>query len=66
MRYKKMIKKSATVIADGKSCFRVLQDICKMHKEIIIKDKTKVSKLFPLVLIAISNAKKELLGVHHP
>jgi len=40
----KMIKKSATVITDGKRCYRGLQDICKEHKEIIVKDKTKVSK----------------------
>jgi hypothetical protein len=61
----KMIKKSATVITDGKRCYRGLQDICKEHKEIIVKDKTQVSKTFPWVHIAISNAKKKLLGLHH-
>ena len=61
----KMIKKSATVMTDGKRCYRGLQDICKIHKEVIVKDKTKVSKVFPWVHIAISNAKKKLLGLHH-
>jgi hypothetical protein len=61
----KMIKKSATVMTDGKRCYRGLQDICKMHKEVIVKDKTEVSKVFPWVHIAISNAKKKLLGLHH-
>jgi hypothetical protein len=61
----KMIKKSATVMTDGKRCYRGLQDICKIHKEVIVKDKTEVSKVFPWVHIAISNAKKKLLGLHH-
>lgn len=61
----KMIKKSATVITDGKRCYRGLQDICQVHKEVIVKDKTEVSKTFPWVHIAISNAKKKLLGLHH-
>ena len=61
----KMIKKSATVITDGKRCYRGLQDICEVHKEVIVKDKTEVSKTFPWVHIAISNAKKKLLGLHH-
>ncbi len=36
-----------------------------MHKEVIVKDKTEVSKVFPWVHIAISNAEKKLLGLHH-
>ena len=31
----------------------------------VIKDKEKVSKTFPWVHIAISNAKKKILGLHH-
>lgn len=61
----KMIQKSATVITDGKRCYRGLTDICIRHKEIIVKDKTEVSKIFPWVHIAISNAKKKILGLHH-
>lgn len=61
----KMIQKSATVITDGRRCYKGLQDICKVHKEIIVRDKKEVSKVFPWVHTAISNAKKKLLGLHH-
>jgi hypothetical protein len=61
----KMVDKNATVITDGKTSYRTLKDICKLHTAIIIKDKTKVSKIFPWVHTAISNAKKKLLGLHH-
>lgn len=61
----KMIKKSATVITDGRRCYGGLQDICKVHKEVIVKDKKEVSKAFPWVHTAISNVKKKLLGLHH-
>ena len=60
-----MIKKSATVVTDGRRCYRGLKDICKVHKEIIAQNKTEVSKVFPWVHTAISNAKKKLSGLHH-
>ena len=62
---KKMLDKNATVTTDGKTAYRTLKDICKLHRAIIITDKTKVSKIFPWVHTAISNAKKKLLGLHH-
>ena len=62
---KKMLDKNATVTTDGKTAYRTLKDICKLNKAIIITDKTKVSKIFPWVHTAISNAKKKLLGLHH-
>lgn len=61
----KMIKKSATVITDGRRCYNGLQDICTTHKIIIVADKKEVAKVFPWVHTAISNAKKKLLGLHH-
>lgn len=61
----KMIQKSATVITDGRRCYKGLKDICVNHEEIIVKDKTEVSKVFPWVHTAISNAKKKILGLHH-
>lgn len=61
----KMIQKSATIITDGKRCYRGLQQICTMHKEVIVQDKKEVSKVFPWVHTAISNVKKKLLGLHH-
>ena len=62
---KKMLDKNATVTTDGKTAYRTLKDICKLHKAIIITDKTKVSKIFPWLHTAISNAKKKLLALHH-
>lgn len=35
------------------------------HEKIVVPDKKQVSKIFPWVHIAISNAKKKLLGLHH-
>jgi len=61
----KMINKSATVVTDGRRCYRGLQEICSSHKEIVVKDKKQVSNMFPWVHIAISNAKKKILGLHH-
>ena len=61
---KKMVDKDATVITDGKTSYRTLKDICKLHTA-IIKDKTQVAKIFPWVHTAISNAKRKLLGLHH-
>jgi len=62
---RKMIHRSANVTTDGRRCYRGLKDICATHQEIIVKDKEEVSKLFPWVHIAISNAKKKILGLHH-
>lgn len=61
----KMIKKSATVMTDGRRCYSGLQDICTAHKIVIVADKKQVAKVFPWVHTAISNAKKKLLGLHH-
>lgn len=60
-----MAGKGATVTTDGKTSYGTLKDICKLHVEIAVEDKTKVSKTFPWVHTAISNAKKKLLGLHH-
>ena len=61
----KMIKKSATVIVDGRPCYNGLKDICATVQRVVVKDKKKVSTVFPWVHTAISNAKKKLLGLHH-
>lgn len=61
----KMIQKSATVKTDGKRCYRGLQEICQVHKEVVVKNKKEVSKAFPWVHIAISNMKKKIIGLHH-
>lgn len=62
---KKDIAKSAKVITDGKRCYNDLKTMVASHEAIICKDKKEVSKVFPWVHIAISNAKKMCLGIHH-
>ena len=62
---KKMISQNATVATDGKTSYRTLKGVCKEHIEIVVKDKTKICKVFPWVHTAISNAKKKMLGLHH-
>ena len=61
----KMVHRSATVITGGRRCYNALKDICAVHKSIVVTDKKEVSKVFPWVHTAISNAKKKLLGLHH-
>lgn len=61
----KMIATTASVTTDGKTSYRILKEICENHTEIVVKDKTKIPAKFPWVHIAISNAKKKILGLHH-
>jgi hypothetical protein len=61
----KMVQKSAIIITDGRRCYNGLKNICTTHEKIIVEDKKQVSKVFPWVHTAISNAKKKLLGLHH-
>lgn len=61
----KIIAPTADVTTDGKTSYRTLNDICNNHTAIVVKDKKKVTKIFPWVHIAISNAKKKILGLHH-
>jgi transposase-like protein len=62
---KQMVSKNAAVITDGKTSYRVLDNIIKKHKEVIVKDKEEISRIFPWVHIAISNVRKKILGLHH-
>ncbi|MDI9319321.1 MAG: IS1595 family transposase [Phycisphaerales bacterium] len=59
------ISKEASVMTDGYKAYSKLSSIVKRHKVVIVKDKTKVDKVFPWVHKAISNAKRLLLGIHH-
>lgn len=61
----KMIAPTAEVTTDGKTSYRVLKNICKTHTAIMVTNKKEVPKIFPWVHIAISNAKKKILGLHH-
>ena len=62
---KKMVSGNSMVTTDGKTSYRTLNDICKNHRAIVVKDKKEVTKIFPWVHIAISNAKKKISGLHH-
>lgn len=61
----KMVSPTAEVTTDGKTSYRTLNDICNNHTAIVVRDKKEVTKIFPWVHIAISNAKKKILGLHH-
>lgn len=60
-----MVKPEATVLTDGRRCYNVLKGLSIQHQVEVIKDKTKVSTVFPWVHTSISNAKKKILGLHH-
>ena len=57
MRQKRWFQKMLLVITDGKTSYRVLENIAKKHKSVIVKDKTQVSKIFPWVHIVHIPAK---------
>ncbi len=61
----KIVAQTSYVTTDGKTSYRTLNDICGNHTAIVVKDKKQVIKIFPWVHIAISNAKKKILGLHH-
>lgn len=59
------IAPTAQIITDGKRCYADLKNNVARHEIVICEDKKEVSKIFPWVHIAISNAKKMCLGIHH-
>jgi hypothetical protein len=61
----KNVEKTAKAITDGGKCLRDLKNLLADHQSVICADKSEVSKVLPWVHIAISNAKKICLGVHH-
>lgn len=61
----KMISSDSEVLTDGYKGYSKLKEIIKTHNVEIIYDKKELSKAFPWVHIAISNAKRLLLGIHH-
>lgn len=60
-----MVSKNAVGTTEVKTRYRVLNNIAKKHKAVVVKDKTQVSKIFPWVHIAIGNVKKKIVGLHH-
>jgi hypothetical protein len=62
---KNYVNKEATAKTDGYKGYSKLKEVIKEHEVVIIKDKTKIDKVFPWVHTCISNAKRLLLGIHH-
>ena len=54
----KMINNSATIMTDVKRRYKGLQDICKLHKVVIVKYKIEVSKVFTWVAMLLVMQKR--------
>lgn len=59
------IDTKAPATTDGANNYNDIKDHLKDHNEVVIKDKSKTSEILPWVHIAISNAKRLLLDIHH-
>ena len=62
---KQNVKKTAKAITDGHGCHSRLEHILADHMSLSCGDPAIMHKVLPWVHIAISNAKKICLGVHH-
>ncbi|MBA3901860.1 MAG: IS1595 family transposase [Bacteroidetes bacterium] len=58
------ISKNATIDSDNSTSYVLLKEIVKEHNPVVIP-KEKVSEMLPWVHLAISNAKRLLLNIHH-
>lgn len=61
----KAIDKKASAITDGANNYNDLKDKLVDHKAVVAEVKKESSKILPWVHIAISNAKRLLLDIHH-
>jgi hypothetical protein len=59
------IQKTGVAITDGAGYYKKLDSIVADHFEFNCSDPTLAHKVLPWVHIAISNAKKMCLGIHH-
>ncbi|WP_103865521.1 transposase [Aquimarina sp. I32.4] len=50
---------------DGANNYNDIKDHLEEHNAVVIKDKSKTSEILPWGHIAISNAKRLLLDIHH-
>ena len=62
---KNHVNPTSTAITDGRNCYTNLENILADHAAYTLNDPTLSHKVMPWVHIAISNAKKICLGVHH-
>ena len=58
------VDKNATMITDAATHYANLKSVVKEHIPLKVKDK-KADVLLPWVHKSISNAKRNLLGIHH-
>ncbi len=61
----RLINQEAHVITDNHKSYKQLRNVVKAHTAIQCLDKSLSSQMLPWVHIAISNAKRWLLGIHH-
>ena len=63
-KVKEKVSKNAIIDSDSSTSYVNLKDVVKEHKPKVIP-KDKVSEMLPWVHLAISNAKRLLLDIHH-
>jgi hypothetical protein len=63
-KVKEHVSKNAIIDSDSSTSYVTLKDVVKNHKPKVIP-KEKVSEMLPWVHLAISNAKRLLLDIHH-
>lgn len=61
----KALDPESSAVTDGANNYNYLQDKLTDHKAVVIELKKDTLKILPWVHIAISNAKRLLLDVHH-
>jgi hypothetical protein len=61
----RLIDKGSHLITDNHKSYKQLPNVVKAHTAIQCLDKSLSSQMLPWVHIAISNAKRWLLGIHH-
>ena len=61
----KAIDEQASATTDGANNYNDLKEKLADHNAIVVKIKSEISKVLPWVHIAISNAKRLLLDIHH-
>ncbi len=61
----KAVNKQSSAITDGANNYNDLKENLTDHKAVIAEVKKEASKILPWVHIAISNAKRLLLDIHH-
>lgn len=61
----KAIEQQSSVTTDGANNYNDLKENLASHHAVVIEIKSETSKVLPWVHIAISNAKRLLLDIHH-